>query len=124
MVLTTMVHADEIVPIDTFGVDEIETSVRELKMARLLVESMTGAFEPGLYTDEHRARLLSAIAAKAPEAEAQTVASAPSPTRVMDLMAALGASVKAAKAARRDAQNPKTERARRRSGSAPDRSHL
>ena len=81
-------------------------------MARLLIDTLSGPFEPERYPDEHRQRLLNAIEAKAPIEEA--VSTPPSPTRVLDLMAALEASVKAAKAARAE-QDQGDKRRRRRS---------
>src|SRR5436190_13752348 len=99
MLLTTMVHANEIVAAD-FWVSDTDASPteRELNMARLLIDTLSGPFEPERYPDEHRQRLLRALEEKSPGTAAASVA--PSPTRVLDLMAALEASVKAAKAAR------------------------
>jgi DNA end-binding protein Ku len=92
MLLTTMVHADEVVePSFWLPGADAEPSEKELKMARLLIDTLSGPFEPERYPDEHRRRLLDAIEARTP-----TVAEAwapPSPTRVLDLMAALEASV-------------------------------
>jgi DNA end-binding protein Ku len=103
MLLTTMVHADEIVPA-SFWIPDADAPLtdKELKMARLLIDTLTGPFEPERYPDEHRQRLLEAIGAKTPSAVEPSAP--PSPTRVLDLMAALEASVKAARAARADAQ--------------------
>ncbi len=99
MLLTTMVHADEIVTADFWIPDaDSKPTDKELDMARLLIDTLSGPFEPERYPDEHRQRLLNAIEAKTPTEEA--VSPPPSPTRVLDLMAALEASVKAAKAAR------------------------
>jgi len=114
MLLTTMVHADEIVAAD-FWVPDADASPtdKELKMARLLIDTLSGPFEPERYPDEHRQRLLAAIDERTPSVT--TAPSAPSPTRVLDLMAALEASVKAAKAARADQDRPaKTSRRRSR----------
>src|ERR1700682_4017860 len=114
MLLTTMVHADEIAGADFWipDADSLPTD-KELKMARLLIDTLSGPFEPERYPDEHRQRVLDAIEAKAPAAAvAQTP---PSPTRVLDLMAALEASVQAAKAARKGAVDTKTKARRRRS---------
>jgi DNA end-binding protein Ku len=123
MLLTTMVHADEIVPAN-FWVPDADAPLtdKELKMARLLIDTLTGPFEPERYPDEHRQRLLEAIGAKTPSAVETSVA--PSPTRVLDLMAALEASVKAARAARADAERKEspgqekalTRRSKRRAG--------
>src|SRR2546427_12541839 len=105
MLLTTMVHPDDIVAAD-FWVPDTDASPteRELKMARLLIDTLSGPFEPERYPDEHRQRLLAAIDERTPSVT--TAPSAPSPTRVLDLMAALEASVKAAKAARGDQDRP------------------
>jgi len=105
MLLTTMVHADEVAAADFFIPDaDAAATDKELKMARLLIDTLSGPFEPERYPDEHRQRLLDAIGAKTPSlAESPT---APSPTRIVDLMAALEASVKAAKAARAPQDRP------------------
>ena len=86
-------------------------------MARLLVDTLSGPFEPERYPDEHRQRLLAAIEERTPEVTAAPTA--PSPTRVMDLMAALEASVKAAKASRVESnqqEKPSTRKSKRRAG--------
>jgi DNA end-binding protein Ku len=106
MLLTTMVHADEIAPADFWIPAAVEPSEKELKMARLLVDTLTGPFEPERYPDEHRQRLLEAIEAKTP-----TVAvppNGPSPTKVLDLMAA--------KAARAEEEKQTKSRRRRSTG--------
>jgi DNA end-binding protein Ku len=116
MLLTTMVHADEIVTADFWIPDaDSKPSDKELDMARLLIDTLSGLFEPERYPDEHRQRLLNAIEAKTPTEE--TVSTPPSPTRVLDLMAALEASVKAAKAARSEQERQvKPPRKRSREG--------
>src|SRR5260370_3412803 len=116
MLLTTMVHADEVVTADFWIPDaDAPPSDKELQMARLLIDTLSGPFEPERYPDEHRQRLLNAIEAKTPIEEA--VSMPPSPTRVLDLMAALEASVKAAKAARAE-QDRQAKPSRRRSREA------
>src|SRR5260370_24175959 len=93
MLRTARVHADEIVGADFWIPDDHSAPTeKELKMARLLIDTLSGPFEPERYPDEHRQRVLEAIGAKTP-AEAAAAAT-PSPTRVLDLMAALEASVK------------------------------
>ena len=112
MLLTTMIHADEIVQSDFWMPDANSAPTdKELKMARLLIDTLSGPFEPERYPDEHRHRLLEAIEAKAPIEAVEP--NPPSPTRVLDLMAALEASVKAAKAAR--AEEDRQTKPRRRS---------
>src|SRR5258708_26505987 len=116
MLLTTMVHADEVVTAD-FWIPQADAQPgdKELQMARLLIDTLSGPFEPERYPDEHRQRLLNAIEAKTPVEDA--VSTPPSPTRVLDLMAALEASVKAAKAARAE-QDRQVKPSRRRSREA------
>ena len=65
MLLTTMVHADEI-PSRDFWIpqNDREGTAKELKMARLLIDTLSGPFEPERYPDEYRHRVLEAIEAK------------------------------------------------------------
>jgi DNA end-binding protein Ku len=115
MLLTTMVHADEVVKGDFWNpnADAVPTE-KELKMARLLIDTLSGPFEPERYPDEHRERVLRAIDERAPSLSA--ISAAPSPTRVLDLMAALEASVKAAKAAQSEQDRQSKPRSRRSRG--------
>jgi DNA end-binding protein Ku len=114
MLLTTMVHADEVLGADfwTPGADAAPKE-KELNMARLLIDTLAGPYEPERYPDEHRERLFRAIEAKSPSEAAEPAA--PPTTRVLDLMAALQASVKAAKASRAEPdRNAKVPRRRSR----------
>ena len=98
MTMATMLFGDEVVAPD--GIDELpdetETSKRELDMARQLIDSLATDFDPGRYRDEYRERVLDLIERKA-EGEEIAVQPAEEPERVPDLMAALEASVKAAR---------------------------
>ena len=104
LVMSTMVFADEVV--DAGGIDElealadIEVSAKEVKMAEALVESLSAEFEPGKYRDEYRESVLDLIERKAAGEEFELPAAVADAPKVIDLMAALEASVKAAKAAR------------------------
>jgi DNA end-binding protein Ku len=104
LVLSTMVYADEVVDpgvIDELaGLDSIEVSEREVLMAEQLVESLTGAFEPERFHDAYREQVLDLINRKAEGEELQPVETTTTGPPVVDLMAALEASVKAAKEAR------------------------
>jgi DNA end-binding protein Ku len=113
LLLTTMVHADEVLPAE-FWMPEAGAppTEKESRMARMLIDALSGPFEAGRFTDEHRERVLKAIEQKTP---IESEAAAPSPTRVLDLMAALEASVKAAKAARAE-EEKKAKPARKRRG--------
>ncbi|MEA3075581.1 MAG: end-binding protein Ku [Actinomycetota bacterium] len=105
LVLSTMLYADEVVPaseMDIPDTDDIEVTEKELKMARSLVDSLTAdEFEPEKFKDTYRERVVELIEQKAagevvvaPTAEAE-------PTKVVDLLAALEASVAAAKEAKK-----------------------
>jgi DNA end-binding protein Ku len=102
MILTTLHWPDEIRSTNELDLPDEEPDFKpaELAMAKQLVSSMTGEFEPENYKDEYRDALMQVIEAKVEGHEAV----APEPTEeagnLIDLMAALEASVKSAKAAR------------------------
>jgi len=98
--LETLLFADEVVPaesLDGLPGPDTEVSERELKMARQLIESLSTDFEPEKYHDEYRERVLALIEQKAEGAEIVAQPAAEEPTKVVDLMAALEASLAAAK---------------------------
>src|SRR5262249_58115340 len=104
LMLSTMAFADEVVDpasIDELeGVEDIDVSAKELAMAEQLVASLAGPFEPEHFRDTYREQVLELIDKKAAGEAFETpepVAAAP---KVIDLMAALEASVQAAKEAR------------------------
>jgi DNA end-binding protein Ku len=105
LLMSTMVFADEVVKIDAIdeleGIDEIDVSAKEVKMAEALVESLSAAFEPEKYRDEYRDQVLDLIERKAAGEEFEVPEVAAAAPKVVDLMAALEASVKAAKDARK-----------------------
>ena len=99
MVLATLFHADEILP-----VAELEPAARrdlrkpERETAALLINMLSGPFEPERYPDEYRKRLTALIegrAASARPAAPEVLAD----SAVPDLMAALQASVEQARRA-------------------------
>ena len=106
LMLSTMVYADELVAPDVLGgldgLGDIAVDERETAMARQLIAALEADFEPDRYTDSYREALLELIERKASGDTAATVA-APAPTSdtVVDLMAALEASVAAATEARK-----------------------
>jgi DNA end-binding protein Ku len=92
----TMRYADEVVDIDSLeGVpgDDVTVNERELQMARQLVEALSGSFEPGKYHDEYREQLLDLIERKAAGEDIVAEPAAEAPAKVLDLMAALEASL-------------------------------
>lgn len=105
LVMSTMVYADEVVGVDKIdeldGLDAVDVSDKEVRMAEALVESLSAEFDPSKYRDEYRENVLDLIERKAAgETFEQPVASTAAP-QVVDLMAALEASVAAAKQARK-----------------------
>src|ERR1700680_472620 len=67
MLLTTMVHADEIAEADFWIPDaHADPADKELKMARLLIDTLSGPFEPERYPDEHRQRVPEPFEARLP----------------------------------------------------------
>ena len=99
MVLATLFHADEILPIS-----ELEPAAprdlrnKEREMAALLINTLSGPFEPERYPDTYRQRLTALIEGRAASARpaAPEVAMG---SAVPDLMAALQASVEQARQA-------------------------
>jgi DNA end-binding protein Ku len=105
LVLSTMVYADEVndpasIP-DLADIGDIEVSDRELTMATQLIESLSADFEPERFHDTYRESVLDLIEQKASGAEVVVAPAAAEPERVVDLMAALEASVAAAKESRK-----------------------
>jgi DNA end-binding protein Ku len=100
LVLATMLYDDEVIPTADLEVPTAAStapSEREIKMATQLVESLSAAFEPSKYTDDYRDKVLALIEAKA-DGEVISQPEAPAPSApVVDLMAALEASLEAAK---------------------------
>ena len=103
MGMATMLFADEILPPDRL--DEIaeaaavETTKRELDIAKQLVESLAGDFEPEQFHDTHREQVLALIERKA---QGKAIAVQPAPEELAapapDLMSALKASLDAVRA--------------------------
>ena len=105
LLMSTMVFADEVVDpsaieeLDVLG--EVDVSAKEVSMAEALVESLTAPFEPEKYRDEYREQVLALIDKKAGGEEFELPAVEREAPKVVDLMAALEASVQAAKEARK-----------------------
>jgi DNA end-binding protein Ku len=97
-VLETMYWPDEIrTPAFEELDEEVEVRPQEVKMARSLIESLTDEFDPRQYKDEYRTALEDLIQRKV-QGQEITYTEAPEPSKVVDLMEALRASVEAAKA--------------------------
>ncbi|MGN6609514.1 MAG: Ku protein [Jatrophihabitans sp.] len=105
IVMETMLWPDEIrTPEFGFLDADVELRPAEKQMARSLVESMAGDFEPGEFSDNYREALQSVIEAKIEGREVVEPEDVqPRADNVVDLMAALRASVEAAKRDRGEA---------------------
>ena len=102
MLLTTIHWPDEIKSTAELDLPEEEPELKpaEKKMAAQLIEAMTGEFDPAAYRDEYREALMQVIESKIEGRETVEVEPAEEPTKLVDLMAALQASVNAATSAR------------------------
>jgi DNA end-binding protein Ku len=102
MLLTTLHWPDEIRSLGELELPDEEFSFKpaELAMAKQLVSAMTGEFDPTQYKDEYREALEKIIDAKVEGRETVEIEQPEESGKLIDLMAALEASVSAAKAAR------------------------
>ncbi len=104
LIMSTLAYADEVLDpssIDELqGLDEVEVSNKEIAMAESLVDSLTSAFEPEKYRDEYREQVLDLIEIKASGQEFEVPVTEAEKPKVVDLMAALEASVAKAKESR------------------------
>ena len=105
LVMSSLAYADEVVDPDEIeelaDLDDVVVEKKEMAMAESLVESLSADFEPEKYHDEYREEVMELIRMKADGQELQTPEAAEKPN-VVDIMAALEASVAAAKKARQD----------------------
>lgn len=102
MVLSTLYWPDEIRALGDLDLPSEEPEIKpaEAAMAEQLIGTMTGEFDPSTYRDEYRTALMQIIESKVEGREVVTPAIAEEPSSLVDLMAALEASVRVAKAAR------------------------
>ncbi len=102
MILSTLYWPDEVRSAKDINVgdEEIEVKPAEKKMAAQLIAAMTGEFDPSAYKDEYREALRAVIDAKVEGKEVVAPAARADEGKLIDLMAALEASVAAAKSAR------------------------
>ena len=104
LVMSTLVYANElidptVVP-DLDTVRDVEVSDKERAMAEMLVESLTSTFDVTKYSDDHSAQVMELIEAKAAGGDPVSAAGTAAKPKVVDIMAALEASVAEAKQAR------------------------
>jgi DNA end-binding protein Ku len=105
LLLTTLHWPDEVRSMDELNLpeDQIEIKASEKKMAEQLVASMTGDFSADDYSDDYRQALMAVIERKVAGEKPEPAARA-EPTNITDLMAALEASVAAAREDRKAAK--------------------
>ena len=103
IVMQTMLWPDEVRKPDFAGLDATEHAAKpqELKMARLLVETLAGDYDPSEYDDDYANAVEALVKAKLEGGEVKAPAEPKKTTgEVVDLLAALQRSVDAAKSSR------------------------
>ena len=111
IVLQTMMWPDEIRKPDFAGLDVKESEVKpqELKMARLLVDTLAGDYDSTEYEDDYRGAVEAIVQAKLEGGEVKHAPAAKESTgEVVDLLAALQRSVDAAKTSRGESASSET----------------
>lgn len=103
LMLETLFFADEVKPPD-FEVPEVKVSEAEMKVAYALIDLLQEPFDPKKYRDEYRDALMKIIEAKLEGHEYVAPAEPAAVAPAVDLMAALKASVEAAKKRKGDAE--------------------
>ncbi len=108
MTLSTMLFSDEIIPVAELAeqLPDMQPTEKELAMAKLLIESQLTEFQPEKYKNEYHAAVMALIDSKA-EQEAIITKPAAQAAPVIDIMAAIEASLAAIK---KDKSNPKQKR--------------
>jgi DNA end-binding protein Ku len=103
IVMQTMMWPDEIRTPD-FSVEAGEVKDAEVQMARMLVETLAGDYDPAEFEDDYAGAVEAVVKAKIEGGEVtRTETSTKSAGEVVDLLAALQQSVEAAKQARGEA---------------------
>jgi len=99
LLLETMRFADEVVTTGEIGTPEVEKqpTKHELEMAAQLIDTLSGKFDPAKYHPEYREKVMDLIKKKAGGEEIEMPPAPEKPGKVIDLMAALEASLKQAR---------------------------
>ena len=97
----TMRYSDEVVSREGLAPEDIDVGEREVTMARQLIESLAvDQFEPEKFRDEYREQVLDLVERKAAGEEIVAQPASEAPAKVLDLVAALEASLEKASTAR------------------------
>jgi DNA end-binding protein Ku len=126
LVMSSLAYADEVVDPSEIselqGLSGVDVSAKEIAMAESLVDSLTADFEPAKYHDEYREQVMALIQMKADGEEFEVPEAATEKPKVIDIMAALEASVAAAKNARATHPTGAASKAKAKSGKATSKS--
>ncbi|NUZ04214.1 Ku protein [Piscinibacter koreensis] len=116
LVLQQLLYADEVRALGQFGIELAEVGAGELALAERLIEQIAEErYDPTRFVDEEKQRILAAVERKlAGDAVSQAPAPSP-PGQVIDLMAALRASL----AASAETTAPAPARSSRKTAAAP-----
>jgi DNA end-binding protein Ku len=94
LILQELLYADEVRPMSEVPLPDGEARDAELKLAKQLIDQIASeTFEPSKYHDEVRERIQADIERKVQGHDISESAPAPEPARIIDLMAALKASL-------------------------------
>jgi len=108
-----MFHADEILPAaDLEPSKPSDLRKNEREMASLLINTLSGPFEPERYPDQYRQKLTALFEGRAESARPARIEE-PAGTGVQDLMSALRASVEQARRAAKNRGKPSARRKRK-----------
>ena len=121
IVLQTMMWPDEVRKPDFATLDATEDAAKpqELKMARLLVDTLAGDYDASDYEDDYRGAVEALVQAKLEGGEVKRAPEAKESTgEVVDLLAALQRSVEAAKSSR--GEDTDSETAEKESSEEPE----
>ncbi|MBQ4899210.1 Ku protein [Paenibacillus sp. Marseille-P2973] len=119
LAVETIFYPDEIRPISQVPnlPENITINDKELTMAKLLIEQLSTPFEPEKYNDDYRDNLLQLIEQKV-AGEEISLAPAKPENNVIDLMAALQASIEAVKPVAAITTDPGPSKAKRTRGAS------
>jgi DNA end-binding protein Ku len=110
IVMQTMLWPDEVRQPDFAGLDAGDVKPQELKMARMLVETLAGDYDPDEFEDDYATAVEALVQAKLEGGEVtHTEREKPSGGEVVDLLAALQKSVDAAKQGRGESSAEESE---------------
>lgn len=110
LTISTMLFADEIVSpaeLETYLPGDVKLSDKELNMARQLINSLITEFNPNQYQNEYYKSVMDLIDRKTENAQAGAKSVEPG-GKVIDIMAALEASINAIKAQEKSKKKRKT----------------